>query len=166
MRWRVSGRFPGRGRAHGRGLLGARSRLKSARMTKSEIGIGEQTRAAQKHPAKATAAIVTDTAIRALEPSGSRRAIRALFDNRVTWHAIQHWRNGRRIIPQWAVDMLTPRLRAKAQLADQLDQLKRIDKGQIGAEQLRKLRAQKAKIEPDWDHRAVSTPLDFFKPSK
>ena len=50
-----------------------------------------------------------DRAIRGLVPSGSRRAILALFDNRATWSAIRHWRKGRAKPPQWAVDILKAR---------------------------------------------------------
>ena len=47
-----------------------------------------------------------DLALRRLVPTGSRAQIRALFGNRVTWGAIQHWRAGRARPPQWAVDCL------------------------------------------------------------
>ena len=51
-----------------------------------------------------------DRAIRVLAPSGSRREILALFDTRVTWSAIKHWRRGRAKPPQWAVDYLQSRV--------------------------------------------------------
>src|ERR1700722_5634373 len=47
--------------------------------------------------------------IRAFAPSGSHREVLALFHNRVTWSAIQHWRKGRRHVPQWAIDCLMQR---------------------------------------------------------
>jgi hypothetical protein len=50
-----------------------------------------------------------DGAIRLLVPSGRRAEIRALFQWRVSWPAIQHWRAGRAGPPQWAVDILLDR---------------------------------------------------------
>ena len=47
-----------------------------------------------------------DTAIRRLVPSGRRRDVLALFQNRATWSAVCHWRKGRVLPPQWAVDLL------------------------------------------------------------
>jgi hypothetical protein len=51
-----------------------------------------------------------ERAIKALAPSGSRREIRALFGNRASWAAIQHWKAGRRDPPQWAIDCLRERV--------------------------------------------------------
>ena len=51
-----------------------------------------------------------DRAIRALVPSGERREILALFDNRASWSAIRHWRAGRWGPPAWAVDCLQQRV--------------------------------------------------------
>ena len=51
-------------------------------------------------------------AIRAAVPSGRRADIRALFHNRVTWPAIDHWRKGRRGPPQWAIECVEAKGRA------------------------------------------------------
>ena len=48
-------------------------------------------------------------AIKAAVPSGKREDIRALFLNRVSWPAIDHWRKGRRGPPQWAIDCVAAR---------------------------------------------------------
>jgi hypothetical protein len=49
-------------------------------------------------------------AIRALAPSRTRQEIMALFENRVSWGAIRHWRAGRRRPSQWAVECLRQRV--------------------------------------------------------
>jgi hypothetical protein len=63
-----------------------------------------------------------DRALRRLVPNGSRKAILALFDNRVTWSAIRHWRKGRALPPQWAVnclrDYVAPVLAIEARTAE------------------------------------------------
>ena len=57
-----------------------------------------------------------DRAIRALIPRGTRTEILALFDDRVTWDAIRHWRTGKRGPPQWAIDRLRERAATVAAL--------------------------------------------------
>jgi hypothetical protein len=52
---------------------------------------------------------IVEHAIRVFAPSGSRADILALFQNRASFSAIQHWRKGRREPPQWAVDLLQTR---------------------------------------------------------
>jgi hypothetical protein len=46
--------------------------------------------------------------------SGRRRALRELFNNRVTWRGVQHWMAGRRKPPQWARDTIIAAHEAKA----------------------------------------------------
>ena len=50
-----------------------------------------------------------DRAVRALIPRGTRAEILALFDDRVTWDTIRHWRTGKHGAPQWAIDRLRER---------------------------------------------------------
>jgi hypothetical protein len=59
-----------------------------------------------------------DRVIRVLVPSGSRREIRALFGDRVSWSAIKHWRKGRTKPPQWAVDRVRQHAAAIFELQD------------------------------------------------
>ena len=61
-----------------------------------------QERSPQRHPSP----LPIDIAIRRLVPSGRRRDVLALFQNRATWSAVCHWRKGRVLPPQWAVDLL------------------------------------------------------------
>jgi hypothetical protein len=42
-------------------------------------------------------------------PSGRRADILALFDNKVTWGSVKHWRKGRRNVPMWAIECLRRR---------------------------------------------------------
>ena len=51
-----------------------------------------------------------DAAISSVVPSGNRRAILAIFENRITWGAIRHWRKGRRTPPQWARKLIAEHL--------------------------------------------------------
>ena len=60
-------------------------------------------------------------ALALLVPNNNHRALRAVFDNRVTVRAIRHWRKGRRRIPQWARDCLTQRLAPIAELPAQIN---------------------------------------------
>ena len=39
----------------------------------------------------------------------TRAEILALFDDRVTWDTIRHWRTGKHGAPQWAIDRLRER---------------------------------------------------------
>jgi len=39
-----------------------------------------------------------------------RKTMRAWFDNRVSWQAIQHWLKGRRRPPAWAREILQARV--------------------------------------------------------
>ena len=52
-------------------------------------------------------------ALRYLVPLGDRKSILALFENRVTFGAVHHWKKGRRHLPQWARELLTKKLRAE-----------------------------------------------------
>lgn len=55
---------------------------------------------------------VCATAIPLLVPSGNRRQILALFENRVSWSGYRHWRAGRRGMPEWALTALETKLHA------------------------------------------------------
>lgn len=74
----------------------------------------------ESFPRQDVNALYIDEALRLLVPSGSRTALRAIFDNRVTFHAIHHWRHGRRALPIWAraaiERALDPYVQAQARL--------------------------------------------------
>jgi hypothetical protein len=55
-----------------------------------------------------------DRAIRLLCPSGQYRAIEALFDGRVGYETLKHWRRGRRRAPAWAYEKLAVMLEVRA----------------------------------------------------
>lgn len=55
-----------------------------------------------------------ERAILMLVPTRKHREICALFDNRVAYGTIKHWRRGRRDPPQWARDLLAARLEQDA----------------------------------------------------
>lgn len=52
-----------------------------------------------------------DDALRELAPSGRRKDILALFDNRITWGTVKNWRKRRHPLPLWARDSLLAKLR-------------------------------------------------------
>jgi len=102
-------------------------------------------RSPRKHPDAVLRAKRTckafDQAIRAAVPAGNQTAILELFQNRVTWNAIKHWRSGQRGVPQWAIDCVMARGRA---IVDPLLQVAP-SAGNMGKFNLPNLRAQKEK---------------------
>lgn len=48
-------------------------------------------------------------ALRLFMAGSPRREWPALFDRRVHWETVRAWRDGRRTVPQWALDMIAAR---------------------------------------------------------
>jgi hypothetical protein len=100
---------------------------------------------AAKHPAQTAKNIrphIVRIAIEAV--AGTRRKdVLALFQGRVTWSAVKHWRAGRTVIPLWAATILADRLRPLATLADQLERYPRPNRTAAGAAALRRWHAQR-----------------------
>ena len=55
---------------------------------------------------------IFDAALRELIPSNNRKAITELFNHRVTFFAIRHWRRGRRRVPAWAAAIVKEKISA------------------------------------------------------
>lgn len=53
-------------------------------------------------------------ALLTLVPSQSKAGLLALFDGRASYPAIRKWREGRRAMPPWAIDLIRAKLAAKA----------------------------------------------------
>lgn len=64
-----------------------------------------------------------DAACRAV--SDRRRDILSVLRNRVSWQATQHWRKGRRRVPQWALDAMLAAVERKSGPLDHVRQLAR-----------------------------------------
>jgi hypothetical protein len=67
----------------------------------------------RKHPdpsVQARRASAVRRTIAAFVPSGNHTEIAALFDNRVAVQTIRQWRLGRRLMPQWAKDLLKAKM--------------------------------------------------------
>ena len=92
----------------------------NARRVGAELGL-------QNHAAKPPALRLV-LAINAVLPpptrgSGRRRAMLELFNNRVTWQAVQHWLAGRCAMPDWAIDSLAKANREKRQHHEHIEAL-------------------------------------------
>ncbi len=58
-------------------------------------------------------------AIYALAPQGGRKEIIAALGRPITWGAIRHWMEGRKPIPQWAVERIQAQLAARSEVVAQ-----------------------------------------------
>lgn len=61
--------------------------------------------------------------IRLLFKTRNRKAILSLFDNRVTWGAVRHWRTGRRAPPMWAREAIAVAVAPKLEEIRRLQEL-------------------------------------------
>ena len=57
---------------------------------------------------------------RYLARDGRRAKMLAALDWRASWEQIKHWRAGRRPAPQWAMDVLAQKARARRAVSDQI----------------------------------------------
>jgi hypothetical protein len=64
-----------------------------------------------------------DAALRLLVPDGEHERIVALFDGRVSYSAIKHWRKGRNAIPIWVQERITQAMQPIERLCQELKKM-------------------------------------------
>ncbi len=62
-------------------------------------------------------------AIRLAAPSGRRKDVLAILDNRVAWDTVRGWRSGKRSAPYWAIERFAAALRPHVEIATAFERI-------------------------------------------